>query len=122
MVDILTNEILAPVVVAAIIGAGGLWYRCNAKRTAEKRHMERRLRDVFEMVDEDTIVQQREKLEELERCVEKMKQSSALRRDENTLIIKSLYALTSGLKQLGCNGEVEDAHKELQEFVLEERS
>jgi hypothetical protein len=41
--------------------------------------------------------------------------------DENGLIIRSMFAVCDGLKQLKCNGEVTKTHKELQEYLIKSR-
>jgi hypothetical protein len=41
------------------------------------------------------------------------------RKRENVLIIKTLFALTKGMEQLGANGPVTEARKNLENFVIE---
>lgn len=61
------------------------------------------------------------KLDKMEGYLEHMRKEGAKRKEENTLIIKSLYAIMDGMKQLNCNGPVSEAHGELQDHILEER-
>jgi hypothetical protein len=111
MFDMFTNEVLPPIIVAALVGGTGMTLRYAMK-----------LQKMFDLLDEEKVIDQRKKVEELEHRVMEVEALCKMRKEENTLIIKSLQALTSGLKQLGCNGNVIKADEELKDFLLNERN
>lgn len=53
----------------------------------------------------------------LYKIMKKFETIDALKK-ENTLIIKSVFAICDGLKQLGANGAVSKARDELQDYII----
>lgn len=50
--------------------------------------------------------------------VETLKEQVQNRKEENVVIIKTLFAVTDGLTQLGANGPVTKARDELRDYVI----
>lgn len=53
------------------------------------------------------------------RALDEMKKSGEERKQENVLLIHGVLASLRGLKQLGANGPVTEAEKNLEKYVVE---
>lgn len=55
------------------------------------------------------------------RLIEDMHRATEQRKKENEVIIRGVLASLDGLTQIGCNGEVTRAKKEIEEFLIKNR-
>ena len=55
------------------------------------------------------------------RMIEDMHKDTDQRKKENEVIIRGALASLDGLTQMGCNGEVTKAKKEIEEFLIRNR-
>ena len=58
-----------------------------------------------------------DKLNELERRITVLEQENKRIKRENALLIKGLQGCLNGLQQLGCNGEVTDTKKAIDDYI-----
>lgn len=114
---ILFEKIAAPLIVMLLAGIGtGIWagIRQIRKDMADVRHIKERVAEL-------PCYEQGAQIDVLHSNVKRLLDVEEQRRAENTLIIKSLFAITDGLLQLKCNGKVTECNQALETFLIEER-
>ena len=52
--------------------------------------------------------------------LEKVERSTARQRKDIKTLLETQFAILDGLKQLGCNGAVSEAHNKLRQYVIDQ--